>query len=326
MFQDWGTAVDISVFHGRREELTQLESCIIQDSCRLVAVVGMGGVGKTTLVTHLAQQIQDEFDYIFWRAVPTIPTNDSIITDMLSFFSHRQESKPDINRLIHYLRTHRCLIILDNLETALDAGDTEYNNFLRIIAETKHESCVIFTSRVKPPQVKLLENWSLSVRCLRLLGSSEIALSLLQSQQLLGTEQQKYQLCNLYSNNPLKIQIVSHTIIDLFDGNIATFLAHNTLLISNQIKILLEQQLSSLSTLEQQIIYYLATHQQPVAINYLINKLPHTSISHLFQAIENLYSRCLIEKTAGKYILEPLIIEYVQNNFYQTLDPFINLS
>lgn len=161
------------------------------------------------------------------------------------------------------------------------------------------------------------------MHCLRLLGSSEIAFSLLESEQLLGTEQQKHQLCDLYSNNPLKIKIVTQTIMDLFNGDIETFLAQKTLLVSQQINTLLEQQLNSLSTLEQQIIYHFATHQQPVTINSLINQLPHISRYHLFQAIENISSRCLIEKTAGKYILPPLIIEYVQNNFHHHY-PFMN--
>ncbi|QSV61706.1 MAG: hypothetical protein HEQ26_01965 [Dolichospermum sp. DL01] len=40
--QDWGTAIDISAFYGRNEELTQLESWILQDSCRLVGLFGYG--------------------------------------------------------------------------------------------------------------------------------------------------------------------------------------------------------------------------------------------------------------------------------------------
>ncbi|MEA5528527.1 NB-ARC domain-containing protein [Dolichospermum sp. UHCC 0684] len=185
--------------------MTQLKSWILQDSCRLLGLFGMGGVGKTTLATQLAQQIHDQFDYVFWRSVPTVPCFDNMITDLLSFVSHQKESKPNINRVIHYLRTYRCLIILDNLETVLDVGNTKYNHLLCIIAETNHQSCLIFTSRAKPVQVTLLENWSLSVRCLRLHGSSKIAFSLIQSKQLLGTEEQKFELCHLYSNNPLKV-------------------------------------------------------------------------------------------------------------------------
>ncbi|QSV54337.1 MAG: NACHT domain-containing protein [Dolichospermum sp. UKL201] len=321
-YQDWGTAVDISAFYGRNEELTQLESWILQDSCRLVAVVGIGGVGKTTLVTQLIKQIHDQFDYVFWRSVPTVPCFDNMITDLLSFVSHQKESKPDINRIIHYLRTHRCLIILDNLETVLDVGNTKYNHLLCIIAETNHQSCLIFTSRVKPVQFTLLEKWSLSVHCLRLHGSSTIAFSLIQSKQLLGTKEQKFELCHLYGNNPLKVKIVVNTIIDLFNGNIEKFLEQNTLLVSNYINSLLEQQLNPLSVLEWQIMYCLSTDQQLTTITDLApnqNILPTVSKSQLLQAIERLYSRCLIEKEAGKYTLQPVLREYVTEQFIHKL-------
>jgi len=195
----------------------------------------MGGVGKTTLATQLTKQIHDQFDYVFWRSVPTVPSFDNMMIDLLSFVSHQKESKPDINQVIHYLRTHRCLIILDNLNTVLDVGNTEYNHLLCIIAETNHQSCLIFTSRAKPVQVTLLENWSLSVRCLRLHGSSKIAFSLIQSKQLLGTEEQKFELCHLYGNNPLKVKIVVNTIIEVFNRNIEKFLEQNTLVFSKYI-------------------------------------------------------------------------------------------
>ena len=288
----------------------------------MVAVVGMGGVGKTTLATQLTKQIHDQFDYVFWRSVPTVPSFDKMITDMLSFVSHQKESKPDINRVIHYLRTHRCLIILDNLNTVLDVGNTEYNHLLCIIAETNHQSCLIFTSRVKPVQVTLLENWSLSVHCLRLHGSSTIAFSLIQSKQLLGTKEQKFELCHLYSNNPLKVKIVVNTIIELFNGNIEKFLKQNTLLVSNYINSLLEQQLNPLSVLERQIMYCLAINQQLTTITDLApnqNILPTVSKSQLLQAIEKLYSRCLIEKEAGKYTLQPVLREYVMEKFIHKL-------
>jgi len=321
-YQDLGTAVDISAFYGRNEELTQLESWILQDSCRLVAVVGMGGVGKTTLATQLTKQIYDQFDYVFWRSVPTVPCFDNMIIDLLSFVSHHKESKPNINQVIHYLRTYRCLIILDNLETVLDMGNTEYNHLLCIIAETNHQSCLIFTTRVKPVQITLLEKWSLSVHCLRLRGSSKIAFSLIQSKQLLGTDEQKYELCHLYGNNPLKVKIVVNTIIEVFNRNIEKFLEQNTLLVSNYINSLLEQQLNPLSVLERQIMYCLATNQQLTTITDLApnqNILPTVSKSQLLQAIERLYSRSLIEKEAGKYTLQPVFREYVTEKFIHKL-------
>lgn len=69
--QDWGEAVDVSVFYGRTEELAKLEQWIIQDNCRLVALLGMGGIGKTSLSIKLAQQIQD----CYLAQSPQRPTN-----------------------------------------------------------------------------------------------------------------------------------------------------------------------------------------------------------------------------------------------------------
>lgn len=45
---DWGEATDVSVFYGRTEELSKLEQWVVQDNCRVVALLGMGGIGKTS--------------------------------------------------------------------------------------------------------------------------------------------------------------------------------------------------------------------------------------------------------------------------------------
>jgi transcriptional regulator with XRE-family HTH domain len=223
-FLDWGTAIDISAFYGYSQELTQLQSWILQDGCRLLGLFGMGGVGKTTLATQLAKQIQDQFDYVFWRSVPTVPCFDSMMTDLLSLFSHHKENKLNINQIIYYLRTHRCLIILDHV----DIDHLKYMQFIKIITETHHQSCVIFTSREQYQEFTFLEYWLSSVRCLKLSNSSEIALSLIESQPLWGTDQEKDDLCNFCNNNPLKIKQMIVSIIHLYNGDIGKFLKRNT--------------------------------------------------------------------------------------------------
>ena len=223
-FSDWGTAIDISAFYGYRQELTQLQSWILQDGCRLLGLFGIGGVGKTTLATQLAKQIHDQFDYVFWRSVPTVPCFDSMMTDLLSLFSHHKENKLNINQIIYYLRTHRCLIILDHV----DIDHLKYMQFMKIIAETHHQSCVIFTSREQHQEFTFLEYWLSSVRCLKLSNSSEIALSLIESQPLWGTDQEKYDLCNLCNNNPLKVKQMIVSIVHLYNWDIGKFLERNT--------------------------------------------------------------------------------------------------
>lgn len=42
---DWQEAPDVSVFYGRSEELLQLRQWILEERCRLVALLGIGGIG-----------------------------------------------------------------------------------------------------------------------------------------------------------------------------------------------------------------------------------------------------------------------------------------
>jgi hypothetical protein len=41
---DWGEAVDVSIFYGRTAELETLEQWVVSDRCRLIALLGMGGI------------------------------------------------------------------------------------------------------------------------------------------------------------------------------------------------------------------------------------------------------------------------------------------
>ncbi|WP_196512760.1 helix-turn-helix domain-containing protein [Nostoc sp. NZL] len=331
-YQDWGTAVDVSVFYDRTQEMAQLESWILQDRCRLLTVFGRGGVGKTILTAKLAKQIQGEFDSVIWRSLRQAPSFDEIITDLLSFVSNYQEPKPDINKLIYYLRTSRCLIILDSLETVLDVGHTgkyrsdyqEYTELIRVIAEVEHKSCVILTTREKPVEMNFLEGANRWVSSLKLFGSLEAAFLILQSYPLLGTDEDKYKLCNLYNNNPLKIRVAANTIINLFNKDINNFLEQNTFVFSS-IRHLLDRQFHHLSALEQQVMYWLQINQQFTTINYLHTKIvPTVSKAKLFDAVERLIRRSLIETEVGGYTQSPIVMEYVKEVFTEEIFPLIN--
>jgi hypothetical protein len=72
--QDWGEAMDVSLFCGRETELTTLRQWVLEEHCRMVAVLGMGGIGKSTLAVKLGSQVEQEFEIVVWRSLHNAPT------------------------------------------------------------------------------------------------------------------------------------------------------------------------------------------------------------------------------------------------------------
>jgi WD40 repeat protein len=155
---DWGEAMDVSAFYGRELERRQLQQWILTDRCRLVAILGMGGMGKTTISIELLRQFQAEansqdstnpagFDRIIWRSLLNAPPLKELLPELIRMLAiapvgrsaariqtsrieaDRVEFMPipnmvagQIELLLEICQEYRCLIVLDNGESIFQSG------------------------------------------------------------------------------------------------------------------------------------------------------------------------------------------------------------
>src|SRR6266516_7806010 len=61
---DWGDALDMHEFYGREAERLQLEQWVIKERCRVVSVLGMGGIGKSALSVTLMHRVASSFQAV----------------------------------------------------------------------------------------------------------------------------------------------------------------------------------------------------------------------------------------------------------------------
>ncbi|MDF0554052.1 NB-ARC domain-containing protein [Kamptonema sp. UHCC 0994] len=332
---DWGDAPDVSSFRGRDTERANLERWIVQDNAHLVALLGMGGIGKTALSVRLAQQICDRFEYVIWRSLRNAPPASETLATLIKFLSH-QEQKADflatfeaqLSRLMECLRTSQCLIILDNIESILHSSGGGYRDncegygeLFKRVGETPHRSCLILTSRDKLRELATLEGETLPVRSLPLKGLTTIegqAILKLKGLSLSAANQTK-ELSDRCGGNPLILKIVAATIKDLFDGNIEEFLKQKTIAFED-IRTLLDEQINPLSDIEKQIMYWLAIEREPVSTQILqANLLLSVAQPTLLTALKCLVHRSLIEKSDGNFTLQPVVMEYMTERLIEQI-------
>ncbi|MGL4882243.1 MAG: NB-ARC domain-containing protein, partial [Waterburya sp.] len=303
---DWGTAPDGIICYERKTEINTIKQWINGERSRIVTLFGLGGIGKTTLAMETAKQLELGFDYLLWRNLNNIFLPEILIQDALKLFEKPKlgiSIVQQITRLINYLRTHRCLLILDHIEEILATGSSFqsyqngceiYGELFRQIAESSHQSCLLLVSTEKPRDLAVRESVSASVHSLQLKGSSTVCYQILKDKKLSKSPAWN-ELIEAYQGHPLALKIVATMIKELFSGDVREFLRQNTLFLGD-LQFILHQQYQCLSAAEKNILITIAKIDQPLSLQELITHYDtHLRCSEIMDCLNNLKRRSLVD-------------------------------
>jgi len=326
---DWGDALDVPSFFGRQGELATLSEWVVQDHCRVVSVLGLGGIGKSALVVHAMRELANHFDVVLFRSLRDAPPPEALLSSWLAVLSPEAQDflheslERRLSRLLAELRRRRVLLVLDNLEALLEEGEAlgrlrpgyeGYGQLLEQVGHTAHQSCLLLTSREHPAALRALESRRALVRSLRLSGLEASACAqMLGEHELVGSPEEYARLAALYEGNPLALSIVAETIADLFGGAITPFLAAGMILFGS-ITQLLQDQWARLSPLEQMVLWWLAILREPVSLKELQAVLvAPLAPAQAFEAVDGLRRRSLVERgqRPGSFTLHSVVLEFV---------------
>jgi DNA-binding SARP family transcriptional activator/predicted ATPase/ribosomal protein S18 acetylase RimI-like enzyme len=120
----------LTPFIGRNEEVTLLVERLGDPACRLLTLVGPGGIGKTRLAVEVAQRLVDgqpdsgDFpDGIVFVALAAVDSiNGAVAAIAAALGYHFQGQEAAQQQLLDFLRPRQMLLVLDNVEQLRDGA------------------------------------------------------------------------------------------------------------------------------------------------------------------------------------------------------------
>ncbi|QYX34185.1 AAA family ATPase [Sphaerospermopsis torques-reginae ITEP-024] len=316
----------ITHFYGRNKELSTLSAWIENPNTRLISILGISGIGKTTLIKHFIDTHLLPFDAIIWKNLKLSNSLNSILTEIITELNINIQNINTNNLLkqsLEIFNQKRCLIILDNLEEIFTpqqyAGKYQpehqnYQTFLQMLTAIEHQSCIILISQEKSQEMISLDDELYPIHSLELSGLGNAAAEILKNQKLQNQEHW-LNLINLYETHPRYVQHISNLIKDVFQGEIAEFLQEQSLILTEDIKSNLDLTWERLTDIEKQTLLKISQNDQPLSREE-IKKLLSLSSLEIINSIQSLTRRFLLKKSENDeklFHLTRVLREYLKN-------------
>ena len=305
-----------------------------------ISIVGLPGIGKTTLISQLIRQIHTEktpFTCAAWqslqsatgKAPPCDRTIDSLLFtlsngDITAAVNPQNDCGKKTENLLKILRDKPCLLVFDRADTLLKEREAkaagyfaedcaEYAWLFKQLLDTEHQSKIIFTSRESLAELPPTVTREIQLNGLDL----EAAVALLQSFNLTANPEELAEMCDRYSGHPKALQLVAALIRDdtEFQGNVGIFLHQRDWLLIRDIERAIDEMIASLGDGEQTCLSQISVYQTseyPLSFAGISAQLPEVSKYELKEnIIQALKRRQLLyyDRRLKSYQLHPLVRE-----------------
>ncbi|MEA5557859.1 NB-ARC domain-containing protein [Nodularia spumigena] len=314
-------------FYGRTKELSILSQWVENPRTSLISVLGILGIGKSTLVRHLIDTQKIPFDAIIWKNIKLNNCLNSILAEILIELNvNNQDINNNNNKLLssflELFNQKRCLIILDNIEEIFVSQQysgqykpehQDYKAFLQMITSIEHQSCVILISQEKCQEMVSLDKALYPSHCLELSGLGDAATEILKSQNL-KNEENWLELINLYEGHPRYLQDIGLLIKEIFNCEVSEFLKENAVIISEDLKSLLNSILTRLYDVEKTILFKMAAQEQAMSRDDIKQSLSLSSMD-IINGLQSLNRRFLLNKLTNDeklFYLSAVFREYLK--------------
>jgi len=323
VYHDLTLAPQIINFYNRETELKTISNWIFKQNSRLISILGLSGIGKTALVKRFIDLNLDEFEVIIWRSLKYPKPLELLIKNLLNIIKPEDKQTIDdqVKQLLDIFINKKCLIILDDVQNIFTPGQfagqyqpeyQSYQNFFTMITEVEHQSSLILISQEQCPEMQGWENELYPINCLELSGLYDLEIL---NNKGLKNHESWLTLINLYEGNPVYLKSIAILIKNIFDGDVAEFLAENELVITQEMRSQFNQLFHRLSPIEQQIVLKLSEFEQPLSRETLRESLELSS-TDLINGLQSLQQRYLVTKIKQDQImfkLSSIFGKYVKN-------------
>lgn len=112
-----------TTFVGREAELIDITTRLRDPTCRVLTIIGPGGVGKTRLALRVAHDMGDEFDAVGFVPLDSVASPDEIPTAIAGALGvSLVAGVPPLKQVARALKGHSSLLVLDNFEQVVEAA------------------------------------------------------------------------------------------------------------------------------------------------------------------------------------------------------------